>query len=303
MLVPTDPLTGAERLAEPLLVGIQRRDHVVDAQHVERALLVGERQRVLVGERVGVGLRVVLDVAAGGLVSEPLADVALGGAGTAGDLLRGQRARPGHRLIQAELLADHEQRGADDRAHVGDRLAHEGLDLCLVDAVGSTSCHLLLRGWRSTGKPSRRGERFHVSHARDRVESTLMAGQAQSVAIRATPPRPGRGRPRHRLPRPRRAKTSAGPSRPSGSGGGFRKGQALFHQGGSVRSRRRPTAVAGSRSRRATDEGKEIVLAFRGPGDLLGELSAIDGEPRSATVEAIEPVEALALSSRDFRPS
>ena len=50
-----------------------------------------------------------------------------------------------------------------------------------------------------------------------------------------------------------------------------------------------------------TDDGKEIVLAFRGPGDLLGELSAIDGEARSATVEAIEPVEALAIPASDFR--
>jgi CRP/FNR family transcriptional regulator, cyclic AMP receptor protein len=50
-----------------------------------------------------------------------------------------------------------------------------------------------------------------------------------------------------------------------------------------------------------TEEGKEVILAFRGPGDLLGELSAIDGEPRSASVEAIEPVEALAVASADFR--
>jgi CRP-like cAMP-binding protein len=80
----------------------------------------------------------------------------------------------------------------------------------------------------------------------------------------------------------------------------FRRGQALFHQRGSpdrvvilLRGRVKVTRV--------TDEGKEIVLAIRGPGDLLGELSAIDGEPRSATVEAVEPVEALAISSRDFR--
>lgn len=50
-----------------------------------------------------------------------------------------------------------------------------------------------------------------------------------------------------------------------------------------------------------TEEGKEIVLAFRGPGDLLGELAAIDGEPRSATVEAIEAVEAIAITAADFR--
>ena len=49
-----------------------------------------------------------------------------------------------------------------------------------------------------------------------------------------------------------------------------------------------------------TDEGKEVVLAVRGPGDLLGELSALDAEPLSATVTAMGPVEALVLSADAF---
>jgi CRP-like cAMP-binding protein len=44
-----------------------------------------------------------------------------------------------------------------------------------------------------------------------------------------------------------------------------------------------------------TAGGTEVVLAVRGPGALLGELSAIDGQPRSATVQALEPVTALVL--------
>ncbi len=80
----------------------------------------------------------------------------------------------------------------------------------------------------------------------------------------------------------------------------FRKGQALFHQGGT--SDRVVVLLSGRvKVSSVTEEGKEIVLAFRGPGDLLGELSALDGEPRSATVEAIEPVEALAIPAADFR--
>jgi CRP/FNR family cyclic AMP-dependent transcriptional regulator len=51
----------------------------------------------------------------------------------------------------------------------------------------------------------------------------------------------------------------------------------------------------------ATPEGRETVLAFRGPGEVLGEMSAVDGLPRSASVIAVDPVEALAISSRDFR--
>ncbi|MDX6637445.1 MAG: hypothetical protein QOJ01_956, partial [Solirubrobacterales bacterium] len=80
----------------------------------------------------------------------------------------------------------------------------------------------------------------------------------------------------------------------------FRKGQALFHQGGS--SDRVVVLLKGRvKVSTLTEDGKEIVLAFRGPGDLLGELSALDGGPRSATVEAIEPLEALAIPASDFR--
>jgi CRP-like cAMP-binding protein len=49
-----------------------------------------------------------------------------------------------------------------------------------------------------------------------------------------------------------------------------------------------------------SEDGREIVLAFRGPGDLLGEISALGGEPRSATVRALEPIDALAMAADDF---
>ena len=47
--------------------------------------------------------------------------------------------------------------------------------------------------------------------------------------------------------------------------------------------------------------GKEIVLGFHGPGDVLGELSFVHADPRSSNVVAIEPVEAMALAAADFR--
>lgn len=50
-----------------------------------------------------------------------------------------------------------------------------------------------------------------------------------------------------------------------------------------------------------TAEGREVVLAIRGPGELLGELSAIDGEPRSASASALEPVDVLSVPAEDFR--
>jgi len=48
------------------------------------------------------------------------------------------------------------------------------------------------------------------------------------------------------------------------------------------------------------EQGGEALLAVRGPGALLGEVAAIDGQPRSATVKALEPVRALALTVDEF---
>ena len=49
-----------------------------------------------------------------------------------------------------------------------------------------------------------------------------------------------------------------------------------------------------------TADGKEMVLRFCGPGDLIGEMAVIEGEPRSGTVVALEAVEALALPASSF---
>ncbi len=50
-----------------------------------------------------------------------------------------------------------------------------------------------------------------------------------------------------------------------------------------------------------TGSGREVVLAFRGAGELIGDLAMIDDRPHSSTVVAVEPVAALLISSRDFR--
>jgi CRP-like cAMP-binding protein len=49
-----------------------------------------------------------------------------------------------------------------------------------------------------------------------------------------------------------------------------------------------------------TEQGEEVVLAVRGPGALLGELSALDGGVRSASVAALEPVTGLVVPSPVF---
>jgi CRP/FNR family transcriptional regulator, cyclic AMP receptor protein len=48
-------------------------------------------------------------------------------------------------------------------------------------------------------------------------------------------------------------------------------------------------------------DGRESLLAIRRPGDLVGELSAIDGRPHAATVCAMDNVEAVVIPASSFR--
>ena len=49
-----------------------------------------------------------------------------------------------------------------------------------------------------------------------------------------------------------------------------------------------------------TDAGREIVFTVRDAGDLLGELSAIDGRARSATASTVGAAEVLVIDGREF---
>src|SRR5918999_5153379 len=46
--------------------------------------------------------------------------------------------------------------------------------------------------------------------------------------------------------------------------------------------------------------GRHAILGVAGPGELVGELAAIDDSPRSTTVTTLEPVEALVVRRSDF---
>ena len=51
----------------------------------------------------------------------------------------------------------------------------------------------------------------------------------------------------------------------------------------------------------ATDRnGREIILKLLYPGDFFGEMALLDGQHRSATVTAVEKVEALVIQQEDF---
>ncbi|MFC4055324.1 Crp/Fnr family transcriptional regulator [Actinomadura syzygii] len=49
-----------------------------------------------------------------------------------------------------------------------------------------------------------------------------------------------------------------------------------------------------------TEDGHDVVLAVRGPGDLLAESAVLGGRTRSATVTALSPVRALVVPAVRF---
>lgn len=79
----------------------------------------------------------------------------------------------------------------------------------------------------------------------------------------------------------------------------LRKGQALFREGDEddqvflIRRGRVKIAVG-------TPTGRELVLAMKDPGQLIGELAALDGRPRSATATAMETTEVAAVTASRF---
>jgi CRP/FNR family transcriptional regulator, cyclic AMP receptor protein len=56
-----------------------------------------------------------------------------------------------------------------------------------------------------------------------------------------------------------------------------------------------------ARAIREHGDGRQLALATFGPGDIFGELAMFDDEERSATVEAIDDLEALAILGPDMR--
>ncbi len=130
--VPAHPRAGAERPGD-LRLGAQRGHRELERPgHEQRAVRIGQRECLLLGERVFAAGRVVLDVAAGGLAAQPLVDVAGCGAGPLGQLLRPQRSvREGP--VQPEPVADHDVARRHGGAEVADEPVQEAPSRCLVD--------------------------------------------------------------------------------------------------------------------------------------------------------------------------
>ncbi len=80
----------------------------------------------------------------------------------------------------------------------------------------------------------------------------------------------------------------------------FPAGTRVFHEGDHSDA----CYIVRSGSFRVTREhsdGRAITLAALGPGDIFGELAMLDGEVRSASVEALADGELLALPAGDVR--
>jgi CRP-like cAMP-binding protein len=48
------------------------------------------------------------------------------------------------------------------------------------------------------------------------------------------------------------------------------------------------------------EDGREVLFGLRGPGEVLGDLAAVTGRPRSASVRAIEPCTVFQLTGAEF---
>jgi len=80
----------------------------------------------------------------------------------------------------------------------------------------------------------------------------------------------------------------------------FARGEHLMHQG-EPGDRILVLLEGHVKASYVDSHGREMVLSFRGPGDVLGELTFSHAEPRSSNVTAIGPVEARAVAASDFR--
>jgi CRP/FNR family transcriptional regulator/CRP/FNR family cyclic AMP-dependent transcriptional regulator len=80
----------------------------------------------------------------------------------------------------------------------------------------------------------------------------------------------------------------------------FRRNEVIFHQGDTGDSLH-IVASGAVKIILPSAEGDEAIIATLWPGDFFGELSLLDGAPRSATATAIEPSETFVLPRTDFR--
>jgi CRP/FNR family cyclic AMP-dependent transcriptional regulator len=79
----------------------------------------------------------------------------------------------------------------------------------------------------------------------------------------------------------------------------FRRGEVIFHEGDPADALH-VVASGAVKIVLSSDEGDEAIIATLHPGDFFGELSLLDGSPRSATATAVEATETVSLPRDTF---
>ncbi len=79
----------------------------------------------------------------------------------------------------------------------------------------------------------------------------------------------------------------------------FRRGEVIFHEGDPADALH-VVASGAVKIVLSSDEGDEAIIATLHPGDFFGELSLLDGSPRSATAAAVEATETVSLPRDTF---
>lgn len=79
----------------------------------------------------------------------------------------------------------------------------------------------------------------------------------------------------------------------------FRRAQSLFTEG-DISDRVFLITSGWVMISSTSSEGREIVLGLRGPGDIIGEMSTLDGVARSATALSLSEVEAVVVPGSAF---
>src|SRR5918911_4168767 len=80
----------------------------------------------------------------------------------------------------------------------------------------------------------------------------------------------------------------------------FAAGQVIFREG-DASDTCYVVRTGHARAVRENVDGRTIALAHFGPGDIFGELAMFDDERRSATVEALDDLDAIAIAGSDMR--
>src|ERR671932_1776368 len=80
----------------------------------------------------------------------------------------------------------------------------------------------------------------------------------------------------------------------------FAAGQVIFREG-DASDTCYVVRTGHARAVRENVDGRTIALAHFGPGDIFGELAMFDDERRSATVETLDALEAIAVAGSDMR--